>query len=406
MKKALCVMLLALGFAVPAFSQLRMNGWGRAVWVPGYYYAPTQQWMSTVQASYGDEPDLEFIFSASSTNVGVDLGVLVQAAEFNQIGNAKIWWRTNEFFKLHVGLGRVPFLRGKVEGSTGAYSYARGRVTGLTAPSGKNEPILMINDGDGIFSRFNLNKMGAILEITPVDGLFIGAAVAPGFKLNAGTEAEDVYKGIHLAAGYEIKDVGLFRVGFIGGSEKDGKTGNAGENWDFSWDKRVEAAFALTGITDLVADLGFKYSLHKHPGILDQPGFSLENPLYVAFGILYSGVENLKLGLALDGHFAGTAKLENAATNDDTTTSAPQIAFNIYPTYNIGFCDLGLDITYGIQLGDVHGVNDRQMFGFGIHGQKQYGHGNIRIGVYANAPMNEGQDEWGLSFPVWVTYSF
>ena len=411
MKKVLSLFVLAVFLAAPAFSQLRMNGWGRAVWVP-LFYDQTEEWRSTVQSSYGDEPDIEFMFSASSTNIGVDVGVIVQAQQFNQIGNAKVWWRPNNFLKLHVGLGRVTTLRGKVEGSTGAYSYARGRVTGITAPSGKDEPILMIADGDGIFSRFNLSKMGAIIEITPFDGFFIGAAAAPEFTLNSGLLAKDVYMGVHAAIGYEFKNIGLVRLGFIGGgSETDpaGKTGNAAQNWDFSYDRRVEGAFALTAIPDFIADIGFKYSLESHPGILDQPGFSLENPLYVAMAMMFTGIEKLSLGFAVDGHFLGKADTSQPCNhencNGNKVTSAPQIAFNIFPTYDIGFCNIGLDLTYGIQLGDIKGENDKQMLGFGVHGQKQYGHGNIRIGVYANAPMNEGQ-VWGLSIPVWITYSF
>jgi len=395
MKKIISVLILAMCMTAPAFSQLRMNGWGRAVWIP-LYLDQGGDLRSTVQSSYGDEPDIEFQFSASSTNIGIDVGVLVQAQQFNQIGNAKVWWRPNNYFKLHIGLGRVPTLRGKVEGSTGAYSYARGRVTGITVPSGKDEPMLQVSDGDGIFSRFNLSKMGAILEITPIEGLFLGAAFAPEFTLNSGLLAKDVYMSLHAAAGYEFKDIGHFRVGYIGGGSDDpaGKKGNAAQNWDFSYDRRVEAAFALTLVPELLIDAGFKYSLEERPGILDQPGFSLENPLYLAVGVMYTGIDDLKIGFAADGHFAGSAAI-----------SAPQIAFNIFPTYNIGYCDIGADLTYGIQFGDQAGVNDKQMLGFGVHAQKQYGRGNIRIGVYANAPMNEGQ-KWGMSIPVWITYSF
>jgi len=410
MKRTVSVVVVAICLATPAFSQLRMNGWGRAVWVP-FYLDQGGDKRSTVQSSYGDEPDIEFMFSAASTNIGIDVGVLVQAQQFNQIGNAKIWWSPNNLFKLHIGLGRVSTLRGKVEGSTGAYAYARGRITGITAPSGKDEPILMVGDGDGIFSRFNLSKMGAILEITPIDGLFFGAAFAPEFTLNSGLLAEDVYKGVHAAAGYEIPNIGHFRAAFIGGgSENDpaGKVGNAAQNWDFSYDRRIEAAFALTVVPGLLVDIGVKYSLEKHPGILDQPGFSLENPLYVALGVKYTGIDRLTLGFAADGHFLGTANaLDNIPHPNGTAhvTSAPQFAFNIFPSYDIDFCEIGADFTYGMQLGDEEGVNDKQMLGFGVYGQKQYGHGNIRMGVYANAPMNEGQ-KWGLSVPVWITYSF
>jgi len=414
MKKILSIVILAVCLASPAFSQLRMNGWGRAVWVPVFYDYKVDEWRSTVQASYGEQPDLEFMFSAASTNIGVDVGMIVNASTINQIGNAKIWWMPGPDFKLHIGLGRVSALRGKVESSTGGYSYARGRITQLTEPNGKNEPIVSISDGDGIFSRFNLSKMGAIMEITPtiLPGLFVGAAFAPEYRPNSGLNVEDVYQGLHVAVGYEIPKIGHIRLGYIGGGSTDpnGKTGNAGQNWDFSWDRRLEAAFALTAVPGLLLDMGFKWSRERHPGILDQPGFSLENPWYVALGAVYSGIDNLKIGFAIDGHFGGTAVMGEPCTDCEVcrgnqVTSAPQIAFNFYPSYNIGFCDVGADFTYGVQFGDEKGVNDKQMLGFGVYAQKPYGHGNIRVSVYANAPMNEGQ-QWGMSIPIWLTYSF
>jgi hypothetical protein len=406
MKKTLTVLVLLGMLAAPAFAQMRMNGWGRAVWVP-VFTDQEEKVRSTVQSSYGDQPDLEFMFTASSTNFGVDVGVMVQAQQFNQAANAKVWWKPNNFFKLHVGLGRLTTLRGKVEASTGGYAYARGRITGLTLPSGKDEPILQVNDGDGIFSRFNLTKMGAILEITPMPGLFVGAAFAPEFTLNSGLLAEDVYKGLHVAAGYDIPGIGLVRLGYVGGGAdgSGGKTGNAGQNWDFSWDRRLEAAFALTALEGFLIDMGVKYSFEGHPGALDQPGFSLENPLYAALGVMYSGIDKVKIGFALDGHFAGTSRISDG----DNVTSAPQIAFNIYPSYDIGFCTLGADFTWGGQFGQADGVNNKQMLGFGVYAHKPYGHGNVRIGVYANAPMNDNsieKEKFGLSVPLWLTYSF
>ncbi|MDR0301910.1 MAG: hypothetical protein LBI04_06330 [Treponema sp.] len=405
MKKVLCALILTVCLAAPGFSQMRMNGWGRAVWVPLFYDYKNDELRSTVQASYGDQPDFEFAFSASSTNIGVDVGVIVNAVQFNQIGNAKVWWKPGPDFKLHIGLGRVSTLRGKVDSSTGGYAYARGRITQLTEPNGKNEPIVMISDGDGIFSRFNLSKMGVILEITPrfAPGLFIGAALAPEYTLNSGLKAEDVYKGIHAAIGYEINDFCHLRFGYIGGGSTDpaGKVGNAAQNWDFSYDRRLEAAFALSMIPGLLVDIGVKLSREEHPGILEQPGFSLENPLYIALGIMYTGIDKFKLGFAIDGHFAGNAKVSKG----DRVTSAPQVAFNIYPSYSFDFCDVGADFSYGMQLGDEEGLNDKKALGFGLYGQKNYGHGNFRIGFYANAPMNESQ-EWGMSIPAWITYSF
>lgn len=425
MKRTLSVLVLTLCMAAPVFSQVRMNGWGRAVWLPVFYDQKNEEWRSTVQSSYNDQPDFEFMFTAASTYIGVDVGVIVNTNDFSQIGNAKVWWRPAPDFRLHIGLGRVSTLRGKVEGSTGGYSYAMGRTTWAVDPNLKNEPFVGIFDGDGIFSRFNLSKMGAILEITPqiVPGLFIGAALAPEYMNKSGRSAEDVYKGIHAAIGYEIEDFGHLRLGWIGGGSTDpaGKKGNASQNWDFSWDRRVEAAFALTMIPGFLADIGFKYSLEKKPGILDQPGFSLENPLYLALGIKYTGIENFLLGFAADGHFAGKAQTNfiedesgKVINTGDRITSAPQIAFNIYPQYTFGNIlpflgsgafSAGADFTFGMQFGDEKGVNDKKMLGFGVYAHKQYSNGNIRFSVYANAPMNEGQN-WGMSVPVWITYSF
>jgi hypothetical protein len=139
--------------------------------------------------------------------------------------------------------------------------------------TGKNEPILGIYDGDGIFSRFNLAQMGAILELTPIPGLYFGAAFAP--NTGTGLSAKDVYQGLHAAAGYEIKDIGLIRIGYIGGSTNptNKASANAGANWDFSWDKRIEAAFNLKAIPKFNIDFGLKYSLEEHPGTLSQRDF-------------------------------------------------------------------------------------------------------------------------------------
>jgi len=408
MKKLFGVVVIIICLASPAFSQIRVNGWGRVVWVP-LFLAQDGDVKSTMQSSWGDRPDFEFMFSASSPNIGVNLGIMAAPNDIYQIGNARVWWRPNKNLKLHLGSGRVSALRGKVAASTGAYAYAWGRLSGFFPNGGKNAPVLMIGGGDGIFSRFNLTEQGVILELTPkfcpdLNGLYLGAAIAPQWTKDGGILAETVYKGIHAAIGYEIKKIGYFRFGFIGGSETDGETANAAKNKDFSYDRRIEAALALYFLPNLFVDLGFKYSLQEHPGILAQPGFSLENPLYVAMGLMYTGVKNFSLGFAIDGHFAGDKTFETSYQNNPVV-SAPQIAFNIYPTYDFGSCDVGADFTFGMQFGDEKGVNDKKVLGFGVHVQKRYAHGNIRLGIYGTAPLDEDQ-RWGMSIPVWITYSF
>lgn len=412
MRKPVSALIIIFCLASPAFSQIRMSGWGRTVFVP-FLLDQDEELRSVVHAPWGEEPDLEFYINGVSPNVGVDVGILVEKGSvekglFNQIANAKVWWSPNRYFKLHIGAGRVQDLRGKMYSSSGAYAYARGRHTGISSQAGDNEPIVKIDDGDGIFSRFNLSRLGAIAELTPMPGLYIGAAVMPEYNGDKGNLTKDTLQGIHAAAGYDIRGIGFARVGYIGGGRgNDGIIANSSRNNDFSLDKRIEAAFYTTLIPYVAMDFGLKYSLEEHPGtLLDRTGFSLENPLYLALGLMYTGVENLRLGFAMDGHFAGTAKAHiHSIISRDPITSAPQIAFNIFPVYDIGYCDIGGDFTYGVQMGDEKGINDKQILGFGVFAQKNYSNGNFRMGIYANAPMDDGQ-KWGMAVPIWITYSF
>jgi hypothetical protein len=401
MKKVLIILTAIFCLASSAFAQVRIGGWGRIVWLPIFIDQDGEP-RSVLQAPWGEEPGFEFMLNAATANIGVDVGILVEKGNvekgnFSQIANAKAWWAPNRYFKVHLGSGRVAALRGRVGSSMGGYAYARGLHTGFTSRGGDNEPFVKIDDGDGIFSRFNLSRLGVITEITPMPGLFVGAALMPEYRDNKGILFEEMVKGVHAAVGYEIRGVGLARFAYIGGGiGSDGYIGNTSRNNDFSLDKRIEGAFALTAMPGgFLVDIGFKYSFEKRPGtLLERTGFCLENPLYIAMGVMYSGVPKLKVGFAMDGHFIGTADI-----------SAPQIAFNIYPSYDLGICEIGGDITFGAQFGDKAGVNDKKMFGFGVYGQKAYTSGNFRVGIYANAPMNEGQ-KWGMSIPVWVTYSF
>jgi len=413
MKRLLCIFVLICVFAVPVFSQVAISGWGRIVWLPVLMGQEVdddgnQLIRTVVQAPWADDAGFDFLLRGVvpggqiGANVDLliyrgndDLGVVAQAANMNA------WWAPNRSFKLHLGNTRVHTLRGRVGSSSGTYSYARGRSTGHSAMNTAilNDPAVMIEGGDGIFSRFNMQRHGALMEVTAIPNMYIGAAVQPEFWFGRGYTAKEVYKGIHFAAGYDIRDVGMVRAAFIGGGfGNDQRYANAAWNYDFSYDKRLEAALALTNISGILMDMGLKYSLEENPGNLDRPGFMLDNPLYLAFALNYTKIANTFIGFAIDGHFLGKAE-----------RSAPQVAFTVFPHYELnilGGLRVGGDFTFGMQFGDIESINDRKTLGFGIYGQKTYSGGNsFRAGVYASAPMND-DEKWGLTVPIWITYSF
>jgi hypothetical protein len=140
--KKLSSVLLLFCFALPVFAQVSVNGWGRVVWMPLFIDQDGEP-RSVIQAPWGEEPDFEFYLRGvtPSKKIGVDVDFFAtkgtaELGNIQQIANLKAWWSPNQYFKLHMGAGRVPALRGKVYGSTGTYAYARGRHTGFTSQGG------------------------------------------------------------------------------------------------------------------------------------------------------------------------------------------------------------------------------------------------------------------------------
>jgi hypothetical protein len=230
MKKQIILCVLCVLLVAPAFSQVRMNGWGRIVWVPVAETAKKTQ-SSIVQSSYGAAPDIEFMFAASSAHIGVDLGAtILDASDFEQIANAKVWWKPNNYFKLNLGMGRVQTLRGMV-GSNPDYAYCWGRL--VKSDNGSTFPVCQIYDGDGIFSRINLRGWGSIVEITPIPGLYLFGAVTPSNPgpsspvENTSWSAKKMFAGGQYCIGYEIPNVGLVRAGYMGGDREGNGAGGA-----------------------------------------------------------------------------------------------------------------------------------------------------------------------------------
>jgi hypothetical protein len=180
---------------------------------------------------------------------------------------------------------------------------------------------------------------GALISITPVDGLFIAA----NFEKVTGLIKEGAYNAFTVGAGYTIAGIVPIRVQYAGkGSNAASEAYGA-----------IEAAVGFTGLEGLVLDLGAQIGL---------------------------GTDPIKLGLAATyaaGDFGLGAILKLQFVGDFG------IAFYAEPTYQLGSeYSVGLPVRFGNgSLSSGLASND---LGIGLYGKRHLPGGYVQLGVAAD----------------------
>jgi hypothetical protein len=226
MKKLLVVLLalLAVGFvfAEGTPASLTVGGWGR-MWVSPLSYNGTDLDVTSGPAWGGNGGRVGVSFTGNSDNIGFTWNPGVTGNSMTPVcDNAAIWVKLNPMFKITVGEYEGDTLRGKIGGDASSIF--------TVGPS-----------NDNIFQRF-YPKTGLLLGITPIDAVYIGAAIDSAGTDNA-VPGNDPYNTIQVAGGYTIANVGLARVQYIAKQQF------------------IQAAFAYTGTAGLTIDVGGKYSI-------------------------------------------------------------------------------------------------------------------------------------------------
>jgi hypothetical protein len=114
-----------------------------------------------------------------------------------------------------------------------------------------------------IFTNYEENN-SMLLRITPDDNLFLGLFLYNQALLNMGENAasrpmiggEDpkyAFQRVQATLGYVIPDIGTARIQYRGVNP------DVNDDTHFITAPRLEAAFAFTGVNDLIVDLGIKY---------------------------------------------------------------------------------------------------------------------------------------------------
>jgi hypothetical protein len=184
---------------------------------------------------------------------------------------------------------------------------------------------------------------------------------------------KDVYESIQAAVGYTIKNIGLARVGYFGEIKDDPKKNIAVA--DLERNKRIEAAFAFTGLEGLVIDTGIKYFFE------DEADF----PVTTAAGVSFQKIPFILRG-RIDVGFGG-----------DTDT---RFATNVNPSMFLSEkINVGADVLFGIQGEDKN-------LGFDTYVQWLYSNGSVKTGAAFTMPLNGGPEKLGWAIPVVFEYWF
>jgi len=371
MKKVLVILLVSAFVSAFAFADgITFGGWGRSGYVFQGGTGPDQ--VGTFP-SWAAGSRVGLSVHGASANVGFDVDWFSAGAQ-PQIGdNARVWVKPATWLRFDFGKAQIDDLRGKV-----------GDDWGDSLPS-----YLSIysaaGDNDGIFTRFYPSQ-GFVLSLTPVEGLFIGAALDSN-KLDSNGNATPAaaIAGIQVGAGYTIKDIGQVRVQYIGYSYATGnyvygapgldpKTGQLVQTKNPVLAKSnsyIQAAFALTAVKNLTIDLGTKIPV-------DTSAQATPDSSKVALGVAYGADgmnltlravtligSNVGFGVSLDGNFAVAKPLSigakvsyNGEAKDGLDASGNHVGgldLSPYALLNYSNGTLGLGFVYHIDTSKLVG---------------------------------------------------
>jgi hypothetical protein len=360
MKKLLIVLLALTVIGVFAFAQdeapaakLSVGGWGR-MWVTPLASDGTNQTVTAGPGWANNGARVSVSFDGSSEHFGFDWNPGVSNNSMTAVcDQAKIWAKINPMLTVQVGQIQGDVLRGKLD-DFGDVIPADGK--------------------DNIFQRF-YPKTGILLDITPVDGLYLGVAldVAGTAKVDnssiralyvasGATQAQadaaypdvdaipaklsDAYKAIQVGAGYTIKDVGMFRAQYIGSAVDKGGV--------------IQAAFAYTGMEGLTVDVGAKYPLNSDTQMHATAAAAYAKDALSVYGRVdanFAGVSGAKFNtdVALQGYYTVADPVaigvEGSLTGMSAVDGGDAKVVDVMPAIKLGYSNGYLKVGFDAKIG-------------------------------------------------------
>jgi len=394
----------------------------------------------------GGGPRIRLDIRAASEEFRVGLRLRLQAEGHTSVSVENFlqaWWSPLDWLRLDVGRFDDDRLRGRI-GYDDMHAFT----------------VLMQND-DAIFNRIRA-RSGFMVSSTPIEGLLVAALInglnpltreghnydhpvpgAPGSgyrpeyhrpyfpELNfvpweSRFGSGDMWRNIHVAAGYEIPGIGIVRAQYVGAIPR--APAAATDIYATELDvlpqaivaPRIEAAFAFTGVEGLILDLGGKAPL---PITESFPGGATETwqaPFQVSLGARYQ-IGDLEIAGRADVGFGGERRVSGPGGEALGTLSfAPRLNVHLWPSYDFG--PFRLILSAGLEAigetirseggggGGATAVGEGgTRFGMGLSLQRSFlGGFRVRGGAAYRFPteVNGIQERGVFTIPLFLEYSF
>jgi hypothetical protein len=369
MKKLVVISLILVLLTSVAFAESYFGAWGRAVFVPLYANGAAEGMTAATEVGWADVPNMAFYYSISGEEMGAEVNWDFAAG---LDGPLNVWWQPNEMFKMSLGWARDDSLRGP--DTIDSFAYLMGGMPDVC---------------DIVFHRTTTadwwvgGAPGAVLSITPMEGLYVLAGLNTGAGQVAGKEFDkdddkdpnlvaNIYKNSMYSVGYEIAGIGLARVGYFG------VAGDVGMN------QLLQLAFRLDAVENLSLDIGFSYCLDSD---FTDLGF---NPMLLGLVAGYTA-DAFNVDLSLAASLGG---------DKDKFGQGTIISAIVTPSYAMDFGTIGGSFLYNSNLD----ADDATAMGGALWLDKAVGGGSVKVGAAFEMPA--GKDaKMNFAIPVELTYS-
>lgn len=336
-------------------------------------------------------PEVNFIVKAVTPGgmFGMAAGVAVDSNAQRIIypSNAKVWIQALDWLKITLGRFEEDDLRFKIGTSGSGFGNYEVYVR-------KSQ-----HDENTVFSRFKSRGFGTHIALTPIEGLYLGAAFgsvtnARSFTAFSENGALNVLKNAQVGMGYKIPGIGFARLQWIGeypfmsyrdlsiGADNEYQTDIQNDNlgpYQFlerdEWLGRaaaIQGAFQLTAVEDLNMDIGFSIPLLTKWGNTDAftgyPNDEVlmvehQKPVIIGLGCDVTIFKSWRVYGRMDIETGGYRKVyavddPNIPSNNyekywEDTKQGTNIFTSVFVSHNLPRnWVLGVDITFDLRFND------------------------------------------------------